>query len=361
MSDEPDGGTGQGRGARAWRWVRTGGRFVADTVHPESAGLSRGKRLATYAVALLTAAFLVGLGLARSYFTAGTEARIGDAAQSALDAEKGYLHAAFRPLPRTAYGPPYSAFSRTPLTPRQIDGVHRGEYDADVLRDAVAATGFSLGARDTAPGSGQVSYVDLVSDSSSMITVTGIDATHIRCRKSAMVAEIHTPAQGDSPIKGLAYELAQPAGAPNGFITDAEDPHWGEPYFAHHTIPLGGAAPPQTLSVLGVAPPGTYCTWDLAAQFTTDDGTVHHTRLNTAPLVTEGGPDNGPGTQHVQVDLVTQIRWRCEHGLRRPEECGGVFRVRPQGVARSVRRTVPRAERPQGGASHGLERRITAG
>ncbi|MEU3708853.1 hypothetical protein [Streptomyces catenulae] len=327
MSDDPSGGTGQGRGAQARRRIRSGARFVADTVRPESAGLSRGKRLATYAVALLTSAFLVGLGLARSYFTAGTEARIGDDAQSALDAEKGYLHAAFRPLPRTAYGPPYSAFSRTPLTPRQIDGVHRGEYDAAVLRDSVAASGFGL--RDTAPGNGQVNYVDLVSDSSSIITVTGIAPTHIRCRNSAMVAEIHTPAQGDSPIKGLAFELEQPAGAPNGFITDSEDPHRGEPYFAHHTVPLGGAAPPQTLSVLGVAPPGRYCTWDLAAQFTTDDGTVHHTRLNAAPLVTEGGPGTGPGTQHLQVDLVTQIRWRCEHGLRRPEDCGGVFRARP--------------------------------
>ncbi|WP_405746630.1 hypothetical protein OG422_27100 [Streptomyces sp. NBC_01525] len=291
--------------------------------------MSRGRRLATYGIALLCAAFLVGLGLARSYFTAGTEARIGDNAQSALDAEKGYLHAAFRPMLRGAYGPPYSAFSRAPLSAREIDGVHRGEYDSSVLRDSVAATGFSLGAQDASPGSGQVSYVDLVSDSSSMITVTGIDATHIRCRKSGMVAEIHTPAQGDSPIKGLAYKLQDRAGTPNGFITDIEDPHWGEPYFAHHTIPLGGAAAPQTLSVLGVADPGAYCTWDLEAHFTTDDGAEHHTRLNAEPLVTEGGPGNGLGTQHLQVDLATQIRWRCEHGQRKPEECGGVFRIRP--------------------------------
>ncbi|GAA3185208.1 MULTISPECIES: hypothetical protein [Streptomyces] len=331
MSGDQDEGAGQepGRGARAWRWIRAEGRFVADAVHPESAGLSRGRRLATYAVALLSAAFLVGLGLARSYFTAGTEARIGDDAQSALDAEKGYLHAAFRPLPRAAYGPPYSVFSRTPLTPRQIDGVHRGEYDSSVLRGGVAATAFSRGVRDAAPGSGQVFYVDLVSDSSSMITVTGIEATHTRCRRSATVAEIHTPAQGESPIKGLAYRLPQSGEAPNGFITDTEDPHWGEPYFAHHTIPLGGAAPPQTLSVLGVAAPGTYCTWDLQARFTTDDGAVHRTRLNAAPLVTEGGPGDGPGTQHLRVDLATQIRWRCEHGQRRPQECGGVSGVRP--------------------------------
>ncbi|MFF9675973.1 hypothetical protein ACF1GS_30505 [Streptomyces eurythermus] len=263
-------------------------------------------------------------GIAIHFFTAEAEAGIDDNAQSANDAKKGYIHASIRLKPYDSYDPPYSAFSRTRLTPRQVKGVNRGEYDSSVLKDAVSGADFSLGMRDSQPGLGQIYFVDLVSDSSSMVTVTDIDAVNIQCRKSEMVAEIDTAPEGEMPIKGLAYKLQDRRGTRNGFITDADDPNWGKQYFDENTIPLGGAAVHQTLSVLGVANPGSRCTWDLEARFTTDDGQEHRKKLNIKPLVTEAGPDNGPDKQHLQVTAAKLIQWACNHGQREPGQCVGV-------------------------------------
>jgi hypothetical protein len=300
---------------------------VADTVHPASAGLSHGRRLAVWTIAVISGVVLaVVSGVAdvvTHYLTAGHQAKIDDDAQSALDADKGYIHASFRLKPYDSYEPPYSAFSKTRLTARQTEGVNSGEYNSSVLKDSVAAAPFSLGKYDKG-GNGQIYFVDLVSDSASMLTVTDIDAVNIHCRKSAMVAEIYTRPEGEEPIKGLAYKLQDGRGTRNGFISDAEDPHWGQQYFDHYTITLGGGADHQTLSVLGVANPGSYCTWDLQAKFTTDDGKEHRKKLNTKPLATEAGPDNGSGMQHLQVIVQKQIQWACDHGRREPKECVGI-------------------------------------
>ncbi|MFD6531503.1 hypothetical protein [Streptomyces sp. NPDC060184] len=319
---------GPGRWARASRWIRAEGRFVADTVHPESAGLSRGRRLATWSVVLVCAIVGVGVGtavgMAINFLTAGTEAGIDDHAQGDLDAEKGYIHASFRSKPYDSYDPPFSVSSRTKLTPRQVEGIGSGEYDSSVLKDAVAGAEFGLGGDDRRPGSGQVYFVDLVSDSSSMVTVTDIDAVNIRCRRSDMVTEIYTASEGAIPIVGLAFKLQDHRGTLNGFVTDNEDPNYGRQYFDHATITLGGGADNQTLTVLGVADPGSRCTWDLESRFTTDDGEEHRKKLNNRPLVTEGGPDEGPGTQHLRVTVDKLIQWACTHGQRRPDDCVGV-------------------------------------
>ncbi|MGW2100402.1 hypothetical protein ACWCPX_22400 [Streptomyces olivaceoviridis] len=262
--------------------------------------------------------------IAIHYFTAGTEAKIDDGAQSQNDAKKGYVHASIRHKPYNSYDPPYSVFSRTHLTPRQVEGVNRGEYDSSVIKNGVAGANFDLGALDSHPGVGQIYFVDLVSDSSSMVTVTDIDAVNIQCRKSEMVAEISTKSEGEMPIKGLAYKLQDRRGSRNGFITDVDDSNWGKQYFDHYTIPLGGGADAQTLSVLGVANPGSRCTWDLEARFTTDDGQQHRKKLNIKPLVTEAGPDNGPGKQHLTVTVAKLIQWQCAHGQRKPDTCVGV-------------------------------------
>ncbi|MER6917586.1 hypothetical protein [Streptomyces spiralis] len=250
-----------------------------------------------------------GVALFWNGCTANKQAAIDDDAQSALNAKHGYVHALIRPMSEGSYSAPYRTFSKTRLTSRQVKGINRGEYTAAVVKNGVQAVGFGRGSGDQY---GQVYFVDLVSDSSSMVTVTDIDAVNVKCRKSEMVAEVETRGEGETAIKGLAYELQGHLGKVNGFISDVDDPKWGQQYFDHHTITLGGGADAQTLSILGVAKAGSYCTWDLQARFTTDDGQDHRVKINDKPLVTEGGPD--AGAQHAEVLVQNLLDWACAHG-----------------------------------------------
>ncbi|MET8130178.1 hypothetical protein ABZV67_44860 [Streptomyces sp. NPDC005065] len=238
-----------------------------------------------------------------------------------MDAEKGYVHAVFRPQPYKSYLPPYSGFSETLLSQRQVTGVQRGEYADEVLKNPVGAYAFNL--RFDPSSYGQVYLVDLVSDSSSMLTVTDIKAVHIQCRRSTMVASIDTSADGVSAVESVVYQLQGNRGAANGLIADIDDPKWGSQYFSRKTIQLGGGAEHQTLSVLGVAHSGSYCTWDLEAKFTTDDGEEHRKKLNREPLASDGGPAQAAGTKRLTVTVYGLIRWKCLQGERTPEQCKG--------------------------------------
>lgn len=325
MSDGRGGDTDQrtepGRWRRVSQWLRREGRFAADTVHPESSGQTRGRRIATLVIIGLVSMSASAAGVLIGLPLLGIELRANDGAQGALDAEKGYVHAAIRPQPYKSYVPPYSGFSKTLLSQRQVAGVQRGEYADEVLANPVPAYEFHL--PYDPPSYGQEYLVDLVSDSSSMLTVTDINAVNIQCGRSRMVALIDTSSDGASAIESVAYQLQGDQEPGKGIISDIDNPKWGSQYFSRKTIQLGGGADHLTLSVVGVVHPGSYCTWDLEAKFTTDDGEEHRRKLNTKPLTSDGGPAQVPGTKRLTVTAYGRIRWACQHGERPAELCQG--------------------------------------
>ncbi|MET9126372.1 hypothetical protein [Streptomyces sp. NPDC004528] len=311
--DQPD----PSRWQRIGEWLKREGKFVADNLHPQSAGQPRGRRAALWAGGLIGVVVLAVIGLLISLQFAGRELAATDGAQGALDEEKGYVHASIRPQAIESYEAPWSVFSATSLSQRQVTGIKRGEYTAEVFRDKdpIGAVTFDP-LVTTPPNFGQIYFVDLVSDSSSMVTVTDIDAVNIRCRPSTMVARLDIAADGTSAIDAVAFPLQDGEGSANAFISDVNDEkYYGSEYFNHKTIELGGGAEHQTLSVLGVAHVGSYCSWDLLAKFTTDDGEEHRKRLNKQPLTSEGGPAEGPGTQRLSTNSQIMSEW-CQ---RKPD------------------------------------------
>lgn len=325
MSDGQGGDTDEltepGRWRRAGRWLRREGRFAADTVHPESSGQPRGRRVVTLIILGLVSASASAAGVLIVLPLLPIQVRANDDAEGALNAEKGYVHATIRTQPYKSYVAPYSGFSETALSPRQVAGVQRGEYADEVLKRPVPAYEFNRPLDP--PGYGQEYLVDLVSDSSSMLTVTDINAVNIKCRKSTMVALVDTSSDGVSSIESVAYQLQDNREPGKGLISDVENPKWGSPYFSRKTIQLGGGAEHVTLSVLGAAHPGSYCTWDLEAKFTTDDGEEHRRKLNAKPLASEGGPAPTPGTKRLTVTANGLIKWACQHGERPADLCQG--------------------------------------
>ncbi|MGW3341357.1 hypothetical protein ACWDCL_28235 [Streptomyces sp. NPDC001009] len=252
-----------------------------------------------------------------------------------VDADSGFIHASFESLAPDSYLPPYETYSATRLTSRQVEWIESGQYGDGVVKGGLKAAHFDRqylpgeGRRDVG-GAGQVYLAHLVSDSSATVTVTDIDAVNIKCGKSKMLAEVLTTSEGEMAIAGVAYELQEKLGTANGFISDAEDMNWGDEYFKHHTIALGGAASPQSLSVLGVARKGFNCTYDLRATFRTDDGEKHQKKLNEQHALTaEGGPAPGPDRQFLEVRPERMILWACNHGHREPEDCLGVKGYEP--------------------------------
>ncbi|MEU2487055.1 hypothetical protein ABZ593_20905 [Streptomyces sp. NPDC012617] len=265
-----------------------------------------------------------GAGLVLAKCSARDQLDASAEAQSAKDAEQGYIHASIRMKPYSSYVPPYLTFSKARLTPREVTGIERGEYsDLDVMKNGVKAESFFLGVGGQG-GLGQNYFVDLVSDSSSMITVTDLKPVDVDCRASKMMAALDTPSEGLSSIAGVTFVLRENKGLNGGLISDSEDPNWGKPFFEHHTIVLGGGADAQTLQLTGVAPPGNRCTWKVRAEFTTDDGERHQAVLNEKPLTTEAGPGKGANTQHLAVDVGKVIKWACDHGELTSSRCRGV-------------------------------------
>ncbi|MEU0627762.1 hypothetical protein [Streptomyces sp. NPDC005989] len=329
MTDEQSGETGQQqaeatRWARLLRWGREETRFVIDVADPDSVGLTKRRRLAKWVVLSFKWAggFVAGavLGIFLYSCVMSKQAEVDDDIQGARDAGKGYVHASIRLKSDDSYMPPYGTFYKAKLPQSQVERFETGEYaSSEEVEGGVAGVQFVLSATDT--GYGQIYFFDLVSDSSSMVTVTDLDAVNIRCRKSEMVAQVDTPSEGQVDTKAVAFRLQGHSEARNGFIADSDDPNWGDLYFDHNTIALGGGADSQGLSVLGAANPGTRCTWDLRAAFTTDDGQEHRTKLNTKPLIAEGGPGEGGGVQKVRIDVMKVLRWACDHGQRKPEDC----------------------------------------
>ncbi|MFE7214567.1 hypothetical protein ACFU93_32425 [Streptomyces sp. NPDC057611] len=313
---------------RAWRVTKRGARFVADTLQPDSANENKWRRLGRVVIlglgGLATAVAAAVLTLFINDLTSKHEAKTQAKAEDDLNVDKGYIHASIRLKPHNSYNAPFDTFCKERLTPRQVEGFKSGEYydPSIVKKNGVAAIDFVSSYADVRYG--QIHFVDLVSDSSAMITVTGIDAVNVKCRKSEMVADVESRAEGMVDVEAVAYKLQDQPGSVNGLISDPDD-KYGDRFFDHHTITLGGGADAQSLSVLGVAKPGTYCTWDLEAQFTTDDGAQHRAKLNTEPLTAEGGPAEGPGTQRVSIIVQNVLRWACEHGQRAPELCEGQF------------------------------------
>ncbi|UFR06201.1 hypothetical protein KBP30_35750 [Streptomyces sp. Go40/10] len=327
MSDQDDAQQPQltepSRWARTRQWIRREGRFVADTVHPDSSNLTRGRRIAAWGVLHVKGLTLFLLGalaaVITAHCTAEDSARTSDHAEDTINAEKGYIHASIRRKPDSSYEMPFATYFPQKLTPRQLSRFKSGEFDSGLA--VQGGTSVAQWWRGWDYGSGQVYFVDLVSDSSSMITVTGMTATDITCRKSKMLATVDTPSPGDNLIKAVAFKLQGQKGPVNALIDDYEDPNWGKLFFDHHTITLGGGADAQTLSVLGVAEPGSSCAWNIEASFTTDDGQQHRARITSEPLVSEGGPGKGVG-QYIEIDPSKVVRWKCDHGdLKDPQLC----------------------------------------
>ncbi|MFE2609847.1 hypothetical protein ACFXDI_42480 [Streptomyces mirabilis] len=311
------------RWARTRQWIRREGRFVADTIHPDSSNLTRGRRIAAWGVLHVKGLTLFLLGALGAVIitqcTAEDSARTDDHAEDAINAEKGYIHASIRPKPNDSYEIPFSTYFPQKLTPHQLDRFKSGEFDSGLA--VKGGTSVAHWSRGSDYGSGQVYFVDLVSDSSSMITVTGVNATDIKCRKSKMLAGVDTPSPGDNLIKAVAFKLQGQKGPVSALIDDFGDPNWGKLFFDHNTITLGGGADAQTLGVLGIAEPGSSCTWDMEAKFTTDDGQQHRAQINSKPLISEGGPGKGVG-QYIEIDPSIVVRWKCDHGdLEDPQLC----------------------------------------
>lgn len=182
---------------RALQWIKREGRFVADTIHPDSANLGKGRRLASWAILRVKGLILLVVGAVAAvivtHYTAEDSARTGGKAEGAINAENGYIHATIRLKPYESYDPPYETFSESKLTLRQIRGINSGEYTAEeAVKGGMAAQWSGV-----APGLGQVYFADLVSDSSSMIIVTDIRPVNISCRNSKMVTQISTSGEGE--------------------------------------------------------------------------------------------------------------------------------------------------------------------
>jgi hypothetical protein len=309
--------------ARTRQWISREGRFVADTIHPDSSNLTRGRRIAAWGVLHVKGLAMFILGalatIIIAHYTAKDSARTDDHAEDAINAEKGYIHASIRLKPNDSYEIPFSTYFPQELTPRQLDRFKSGEFDSGLAVEG--GTSVALWSRGINYGSGQIYFVDLVSDSSSMITVTGMNATEIKCRKSRMPAEVETPSPGDNLIKAVAFELQRKNKPVSALVDEFGNPNWGKLFFDYNTITLGGGADAQTLSVLGIAKPGSSCTWNIEAKFTTDDGQQHRARINSKPLVSEGGPGAGAG-QHIEINPSKVVRWQCDHGiLEDPDIC----------------------------------------
>ncbi|MEU7012941.1 hypothetical protein [Streptomyces sp. NPDC046385] len=105
--------------------------------------------------------------------------------------------------------------------------------------------------------------LNLFSDRTSQLSVTGMEAVDLRCRPSTARFVLRHPAQGEASYPGVHFDLRRPAANP--VITDEGDDQ-GQRYFDRRRIDLGGGSEPGGLRIAATVGTET-CDWAIRAVY----------------------------------------------------------------------------------------------
>ncbi|MER8045027.1 hypothetical protein [Streptomyces sp. NPDC094032] len=111
--------------------------------------------------------------------------------------------------------------------------------------------------------------LNLFSDRTSQLSVTGMEAVDVRCRPSTARFVLEHPAQGEASYPGVHFDLRGPAATP--VITD-EGEDQGQRYFDRRRIDLGGGSEPGGLRIAATVGTET-CDWAIKATYRDASGT----------------------------------------------------------------------------------------
>ncbi|MEU8759100.1 hypothetical protein [Streptomyces sp. NPDC048659] len=123
----------------------------------------------------------------------------------------------------------------------------------------------------TSPRSGPTTRfrLNLFSERTSPLSVTGMRAVDLRCSPSAARFALWHPAQGEAPYPGVLFDLRGPD--PTPVITDQGEDQ-GQRYFDRRRIDLGGNSEPGGLRIAATV--GTEsCDWAISATYRDSAGT----------------------------------------------------------------------------------------
>ncbi|MDO0912037.1 hypothetical protein QQM39_14645 [Streptomyces sp. DT2A-34] len=171
----------------------------------------------------------------------------------------------------TLFDKPFSAEEKKPLIGPRKDiapyrAAHhgRGVFFTDVWHESMG-----VGTR----GYAQAWMVDIFSDRRATLIINGMRMKGLECVPAKATTVIIHPDERVATYAGVLFDTARPDTL---LIADAEDEHYGEPFFKHRTIDLGNGAAPAGLRIQVTS--GTHdCTWKaFEVTYVDSDGT--HTR-----------------------------------------------------------------------------------
>lgn len=105
--------------------------------------------------------------------------------------------------------------------------------------------------------------LNLFSDRTSQLSITGMEAVDLRCRPSTARFVLRHPSQGEATYPGVHFDLRGPAATP--VITDEGDDQ-GQRYFDRRRIDLGGGSDPGGLRIAATVDTES-CDWAVKATY----------------------------------------------------------------------------------------------
>ncbi|MGW7510664.1 hypothetical protein ACWGJ0_23545 [Streptomyces massasporeus] len=105
--------------------------------------------------------------------------------------------------------------------------------------------------------------MNLFSDRTSMLSITGMTPVNLSCRPSTAKAVVEIPPQGIEVYSNIAFDLTAHGSGP---LIVEEGEEQGQPFFSRRKIDLGGAMSPGGLRVEAMVREKS-CRWEIKAQY----------------------------------------------------------------------------------------------